>query len=78
MRTNNVQKTNELKSILQQIINMSTTAETYVIKSQPTKSGTLKVEALLKNKEDEVIWEVKGTYFEVFCAAKLILYPLLK
>lgn len=77
MRTNDMQKLNELKNILQEIVEKSYTVDDYDIEALKTETGELLVNVALSNEDGVVIREFEGTYFEVLCTAKLVLYPLI-
>lgn len=77
MRTNNEQKIKELERILEEIIEKSRTARDYDIETLSLECGELLVNVALVNEDGVVIWQSEGTYFEVLCAVKLVLYPLL-
>lgn len=77
MRTNNEQKIRELEKVLDEIIERSRTAKDYDIDTLSLECGELLVNVALVNEDGVVIWQSEGTYFEVLCAVKLILYPLL-
>lgn len=76
MRTNNIQKIKVLEDILQQIVDNSNTIYYYDIETLST-DGNLLVNAVLSNEDGIVIREFEGTYFEVLCDVKLVLYGLL-
>lgn len=77
MRANNRQKIEELKKILQEVVDRSNEIEDYDIETLSTENEELLVNAALCNKDGVVITDCEGTYLDVFCWAKLILYPLL-
>ena len=77
MRTNNEQKIRELEKVLDEIIGRSRTAKDYDIETLSLECGELLVNVALVNEDGVVIWQSEGTYFEVLCAVKLVLYPLL-
>lgn len=76
MRTNDIQKIKVLENILQQIVDNSNTIYYYDIETLST-DGDLLVNAVLSNEDGIVIREFEGTYFEVLCDVKLVLYGLL-
>lgn len=76
MRTNDIQKIKVLENILQQIVDNSNTIYYYDIETLST-DGNLLVNAVLSNEDGIVIREFEGTYFEVLCDVKLVLYGLL-
>lgn len=77
MRTNNIQKIKVLENILQQIVDNSNTIYYYDIETLSTENEELLVNAVLSNEDGIVIREFEGTYFEVLCDVKLVLYGLL-
>ena len=77
MRTNDMQKIKVLENILQQIVDNSNTIYYYDIETLST-DGDLLVNAVLSNEDGIVIREFEGTYFEVLCDVKLVLYGLLE
>lgn len=77
MRTNDMQKINELKNILQEIVDKSYTIADYDIEALKTETGELLVNVTLSNDDGVVVREFEGTYFEVLYTAKLVLYPLI-
>lgn len=76
MRTNDIQKIKVLENILQQIVDNSNTIYYYDIETL-SADGDLLVNAVLSNEDGVVIREFEGTYFEVLCDVKLVLYGLL-
>lgn len=76
MRTNDIQKIKVLENILQQIVDNSNTIYYYDIETL-LANGDLLVNAVLSNEDGIVIREFEGTYFEVLCDVKLVLYGLL-
>lgn len=76
MRTNNEQKINELKRISEEIISKSKSVVDYDIETQ-VEDDELFVSVALVNEDGVVVWDSEGTYFEVWCALELVLYPLL-
>lgn len=76
MRTNNEQKINELKRILEEIIGKSKSVVGYDIETK-VEDDELFVSVALVNDDGVVMWDTEGTYFEVWCALKLVLYPLI-
>lgn len=76
MRTNDIQKIKVLENILQQIVDNSNTIYYYDIETLST-DGNLLVNTVLSNEDGVVIREFEGTYFEVLCDVKLVLYGLL-
>lgn len=77
MRTSNEQKISELRSILQEIVDRSTYVADYDIDVMIREDGEMLVNIVLANEDGVVIREFEDTYFQVFCWAKLVLYPLL-
>ena len=72
-----MQKIKVLENILQQIVDNSNTIYYYDIETLST-DGDLLVNAVLSNEDGIVIREFEGTYFEVLCDVKLVLYGLLE
>lgn len=77
MRANDMQKLEELRNVLQTIVDKSYTIADYDMEALKTETGELLVNVALSNDDGVVIREFEGTYFEVLCTAKLVLYPLI-
>lgn len=77
MRTNDIQKIKVLENILQQIVDNSNTTYSYDIETLSTENEELLVNAVLCNEDGVVIRDFEGTYFEVLCDIKIVLYALI-